>query len=458
MIEFSIGIIDTSVNTNAFNFISFVKTYFCEKGTIVEKYGNKNMDINHGTKCAKIIDYYIKDRIKLTLHCICIWEDVKDCKVENNLLLALRWFTENKIKVISMSIGTVDVYACNKVSQAIKQFYTEGGIIFAANHNELKFSIPASLPQVISVSSAYRLKTSRFNFLYNNGFANRIVHCDTYIVNEPPIYLVDSNSYATPKEIASFLNSLCGEGQDLRKYKILDNLRTAVSLDEKFFLPDFALVNIYLGNDSKIQGIDNLSKINGKFEIYCPKSVLLVLDDVKNWNECESLLANSSEQICGVAILNINESTRQYMKHLSNRGIIVWELEKYYGILKKVLKKYSVQRYLETVPIVIIQYMQTDNLISVMKEMETLLVREHYNLRVCSDYLYGLFYGIPYIPRQFFHSKICEFLVDFYTQDLLIYYRVAGDYSDIEVRGDLYLNIDDGPFNNYSAIAEMFCS
>ena len=461
MKEIAIGIIDSMVYTSALSFRNIVKTYFCKNGTVIETYEKKGEIINHGTICAKILDYNLNANIQFTIHCINIWEKEHNCFSESNLLLAFKWFMEKNIKFVSMSIGTIQICAGYNISEVVKKFCSEGGVVFAANNNDLKYSIPAALPQVISVNSLYRLKKSRFGFLYNSGETNKIIQCKNCIKNEPPLHLVDSNSYATPKAVAFSINKL--EFHDLLSFadncsnKIDMFLETGVSLNDKFFLPDFSMFYLYLGVSSDFVSVGENILISKEKLKYCAnKSVLLILDNYEQWNQFKLIVKKHSEKICGVAKLFKNEKNDIIMDSLQ-KHLILWDIEDYYNILHKILKNYISQNKLEIIPIVVIQYSTSDNLIGIMNKMENLLIKEKLNIQICSDFMFALFRGIPYIPKEFFVDKMLEFLVDFYSQDLLIYYCQQNQETDKKIECDLILNTDKDVNSNFSSIIEMFC-
>lgn len=447
MKKINICIIDKSFNTTLINFRNEIDYYFCENGHILrlDNTEPKGRGIDHGVKCAKIIDNCVDKNIRISMHCISIQKRKIQDNIQSNLILALRWCRHNEISIISMSIGMPFCDRGDEISREIKNFCAASGVVFAANNNSFKYTLPASLPQVISVGSKYRAKNSDFSFLYGNGYSNRIIKCDKYVLCSIPVQLVDCNSYATPKEVASYINSLASKS----------NKKSIISLKEKFFLPDFALQNVYLGDQlnsetKKYLAITNIQELKYKEG----RNYLVVVDANGQWEQYKRIMSNYNKRVLGMAFFFQNNLGDDLPVQLQENSI-VWTLDDYLGILEKISCLYGGSERIEEIPIVVIKYEERGDLFEVIELLQKMFYEQNYNCRICSDCLYGLLKGIPYIPESYFTISVCKFFVDYYSQDVLIYYRE--DESDKKhLKGDLFLQASDGVLENYNAIVREF--
>ncbi len=103
---------------------------------------------SHGTTCAAIIKKYAPDAI---LSSVKILNDDSNKGMKTQLIRALEWCVENDIRLINLSLGTIDYKDFIEIEKAVKYASENGVIIVAACNNRNVFTCPASLENVVGV-------------------------------------------------------------------------------------------------------------------------------------------------------------------------------------------------------------------------------------------------------------------------------------------------------------------
>lgn len=166
---------------------------------IVQRRGYDSKKISHGSVCAGIIKKYAPNceigSIKVM--------NQEQCKgTSRQLLLALEWCIRENIRLINMSLGSVDFRDFEAISKLIARLLMNKCIIIAALHNGNHYSIPACLSGVIGVVSepSYHNNqyTINFNYLeqadvFASSHHNMLHDYNGWIASIPK-----SNSYAAP--------------------------------------------------------------------------------------------------------------------------------------------------------------------------------------------------------------------------------------------------------------------
>lgn len=125
--------------------------YKIKKNKVVkEKKNHRGKIINHGCICYQVLYENTRD-IEYTLHCIeVIGNNEKKSNIKN-LITALEWCLENKIQIISLSVGTRDTVDGEMLNSIIGKLYDKGIIVVAAFNNQDTLTYPAVLKTVIGV-------------------------------------------------------------------------------------------------------------------------------------------------------------------------------------------------------------------------------------------------------------------------------------------------------------------
>ncbi len=121
-------------------------------------------EVGHGTACAGIIKRLAPDT---ELHSIkVIGANARGSSDE--LAQGLKWAIENKMHVISASLGTLDRRSREKISDLADEAFYNGIVVVAAANNRGQIAYPANLSSVLTVDSEamdvalshrYRLRT-----------------------------------------------------------------------------------------------------------------------------------------------------------------------------------------------------------------------------------------------------------------------------------------------------------
>jgi len=153
---------------------------------------------SHGSICSAIIRKYVPDARVGSIRVL-----GSDKSGEATALLsAIQWCVERDIKILNLSLGSVEACDIPAMSKVVKEAYNKGCILVAACKNGRNTSYPASLMNVLGV----RLDTSLKGFAYSvNPFPNGGVELsasadhEVFLSSDATTYNTQMfNSYASP--------------------------------------------------------------------------------------------------------------------------------------------------------------------------------------------------------------------------------------------------------------------
>lgn len=178
-----------------------VRTNYSVEEEKLENYSKYGTIINmHGTICADILNYYSLNPYELVSIKLIRKNGLADLK---SLISALYWVLENKIDLLSLSIGTTHHDDFNEVELIISKIAAKGTIIVAAADNDNLLTVPAGLCNVIGV------KSDLSGQLEDNSFAIFEEPIDGInIMAKTNSKFINSNSFVTPFITATILNLL----------------------------------------------------------------------------------------------------------------------------------------------------------------------------------------------------------------------------------------------------------
>lgn len=202
-----IALLDVQVNTRQFDLHDV--DLLCvdnERHIIPGSYFKKNDVLyNHGTICAAIIRKYAP---KTPIVNIAILEqDSLTCDVEK-LMAALKWCTENEIHMIHLSAGTTNILDYVKLSSIEYDVNMKNTILIAAQNNNSKYTMPASLPNVIGVRKNIHYTSEQYKVMYNTIDGINIEASGLHTLQNKDIIFdtQNCNSYAAPYITAKIYN------------------------------------------------------------------------------------------------------------------------------------------------------------------------------------------------------------------------------------------------------------
>lgn len=185
----NIALIDDGVEIN-----SLTKEYVCEFLEIKDVsagFEKQTANINshsHGTICASIIRKMAKSA---KLYSLKILDTNSLSASTDKLVRAFEWCLKNDIHIINLSLGTVNSRDFNTIQKWVRTLVKSGKIIVAAVNNKNTYTLPASLPEVIGVSSEESL--SGFKFVKES-----IIGVDILAGSKHPVKLNSEESITTP--------------------------------------------------------------------------------------------------------------------------------------------------------------------------------------------------------------------------------------------------------------------
>lgn len=152
----------------------------------------------HGTSCAAIIKKYAEDAL---IGSIKILNDKSKRGVRHQLIKALQWCTDNGVKLINLSLGTIDFRDFTEIKNCVDYVTGRGLIIIAACNNKNVYTVPACLTNVIGVKCK-RLFTDNQYIFYPYSFSGIDIaaggrHFLTDVFGNGR-YTDPSNSFAAP--------------------------------------------------------------------------------------------------------------------------------------------------------------------------------------------------------------------------------------------------------------------
>lgn len=195
-----VALIDNGININ------YIKSNIIKKRIVWEEDSDENY---HGTICAAIIRDICNN---VQFYDLAVMK--KDTGLVDNLISALRWCLTNHIRIINISLGTLDDDDGMKLKNIVMELLSKGCFIIASFHNDNIISYPAIFDGVFGVCH-----TQDDVLLDGEYYIQPVVPGkDLYIACKNDLYLGEgvyvrtgrSNSFATPVitgHIASILNA-----------------------------------------------------------------------------------------------------------------------------------------------------------------------------------------------------------------------------------------------------------
>jgi len=165
-LQLQIAVIDDGINEELYK-IGELKSniQITPELDIYERVGYDPFMPSHGTTCAAIIKKYAPDAV---LSSVKILNDDSHRGMKAQLIRALEWCVENKIRLVNLSLGTIDYRDFVEVEKASKYASENGVIIVAACNNRNIFTCPASLENIIGVNCDKSEELKEREYIYNS--------------------------------------------------------------------------------------------------------------------------------------------------------------------------------------------------------------------------------------------------------------------------------------------------
>ncbi len=165
---------------------------------------------SHGTTCAAIIKKYSPEAV---ISSIKILDSSSRTGMKAQLIRALQWCADNSIRIVNLSLGTIDYRDFNDVKEAVDYAFEKNVIIIAACNNRNIFTCPASFEKVIGVRYGFTevLKEGEFTFNFDCMDGINIAACAKHNLKKydgTEKTTTECNSYAAPMVTAYAYNIL----------------------------------------------------------------------------------------------------------------------------------------------------------------------------------------------------------------------------------------------------------
>ena len=214
-----------------------------EKSITIDENGicigeTKNIDqqlFQHGTNCAMILEKYCSDCYLISIRIL----DENGRGAIKSIYPALEWCYKNQIRVINLSLGTVDFRDSEKLKALVNECAAKGMIIIAATANSGFVSYPASFTNVIGVA------TTNSPLSYTKDYMQMGI--DSIVPSEHMVKMYDkeiktslSNSYAAPYMCALIANKLSNNKTlDIVKLKRYAKEQSHIEMTAEGYEPDW---------------------------------------------------------------------------------------------------------------------------------------------------------------------------------------------------------------------------
>ncbi len=207
----NIVVIDDGINSELYNLGNLkhnIKIY----AKTTEK--SEFFHAKHGTTCAAIIKKYATN---VTFSSIKVLHGYKNRGKIEHLINGLRWCMINDIKLINMSLGSIDFRDFTKLKNCIYDVTHNGAIIVAALNNKNFFTYPACNSNVIGVRCEIDYIKDQYKVVNNPFDGVDIAASGRHLLNEfdnQERYTKPSNSYAAPL-ITALVNNILEDDGDI---------------------------------------------------------------------------------------------------------------------------------------------------------------------------------------------------------------------------------------------------
>lgn len=160
-----IAFIDDGICENTFSLSLQIEHYRVTPDLCVKKsLATPKQGLSHGTLCAAIFDDIYQNNPNPVLD-IAILDDTGKAEI-SRLVAALEWCLANSVKLIHMSLGTINYFDIRKLDNIIDTLNSRQVILIAAFHNKYIKSYPAAFSGVFGVR-----RSKKENRLRNGSIA-----------------------------------------------------------------------------------------------------------------------------------------------------------------------------------------------------------------------------------------------------------------------------------------------
>ncbi|GAA0114755.1 S8 family serine peptidase [Clostridium senegalense] len=431
----NVAVIDDGVGLGIYSIPNIIRSVEITPHLIVKDVEVYNLfNASHGTICASIIKKYYPEAV---LTSIKVLNDKSHKCIKEQLIKAIEWCIENDIRVVNLSLGTIDYRDSEIIRKVINRAYSRGIIIIAACNNRDIFTYPASFTNVIGVkcSKTNTLKEGEYIFNLYSIDGIEITACSEHKLfknNCDSEVTRRCNSYAAPMITAKTCNIISkfpnitlemikkelykdsinykNDKIKINNCKNIDWINNVVILDEQEKIEKLKLPYI---NETKI--LKSIEDINiNNFD-----TLVLNSNTIKDYERMSSLIYKFEKEERNFIFTDKKWNGKELESIYLNENIKFWHpliINKFYQKSKKGKKL--------DVPLIIIYGDIQESMLTILKSLiEKFKVDGYYALGVSTEPI-GILCGLEYIPfSKNESSKIknkIELLYDVYDFDIMI--------------------------------------
>lgn len=381
------------------------KSVAVEKGICVAD--TKNIDqqqFQHGTNCAMIIEKYCQDCDLISIRIL----DENGKGGVASFQPALDWCYKNHIRLINLSLGTVDFRDCEKLRCLINEYVAKGMIIIAATANSGFVSYPASFMNVIGVA------TTDSPLDYCKDYMQMGI--DTVVPSVHAIKIYDmemntslSNSYAAPYISALIANKLKVDGTlDIKKLKLYASEQSHLQMVKGIYEPDW----VYR---AYVSGRGTTSRAEYYFE-----TVTGTYDQIQG--KIDTVIAYSMAELENLDISN------KHLIYLGNEDIHNIDVQGFFWSRETRQQQILNNHYHGNglvVPVVILEIEAVIDTSYMLTELRKAFANGGYNAYTIGMEPECVLYGLEYMPEPVGNHEVWKNFIEsqvFYKQsDLIIW-------------------------------------
>lgn len=166
--------------------------------TVIDRKDYDGLAPSHGTLCAGIIRKYDGNA---AIGSIKILNDDTQKGVKQQLIRALHWCAEHDLRLVNLSLGTIDFRDFEEIKECVNEVADKGLIIVAACNNKNVYTVPACLTNAIGVVCKKIYTDAQYKFLPYSFDGIDIAASGRHFLSDAfgkGSYTDPSNSFAAP--------------------------------------------------------------------------------------------------------------------------------------------------------------------------------------------------------------------------------------------------------------------
>lgn len=408
--DIKVVIIDNGLNARFFEGKLEKSITIDEKGICITD--TKNIDqqqFQHGTNCAMILEKYCSDLRLISIRIL----DENGKGAIKSIYPALEWCYKNQIRLVNLSLGTVDFRECERLRILINECAANNMIIVAATANSGFVSYPASFTNVIGVA------TIGSPLSYSKDYMQMGI--DTVVPSEHMVKMFDeeirtslSNSYAAPYVCALIANRLnIDQALDIKKLKEYAREQSRTEMVGGVYEPDWVYRAYITGRKKTSRADYYFETVTGEF------------NEIKE--EVDTVIA------CSVADLERLDAKNKNVIYLGKEDIYNIDVRGFFWSREtrqqQILNNHYQGNSLE-VPVVVLAIEAAIDSFYILTELKRAFACDGYNAYTIEMEPECVLYGLEYMPEPVSDYEAWKTFIEsqvFYKQSDLVIWCVPLD-------------------------------